>query len=256
MCVYLSDSSSDSHRALARRKRQLANRIWWVAFFDVFDVLHDFYRYQPRVSFSTSRIYHPELTFSFLPGLSSSTARMGASSKNTTSLARPSLLSHSMCPRSHCTSSAGTSSQIHAGTRMAILRLSWGGSLARSRFGLRWLLQLRRCVRVWFWFGCIFIRCVESIPSSLLTNSLQRTTIVLGQAALEAGQMGMVKGSRSKGTTTKVASSKNSSTSVAKAAGVEDLIRNRSTDVTRDPGYRNAVLRIGTWSLVLFLIVL
>ena len=47
-----------------------------------------------------------------------------------------------------------------------------------------------------------------------------------------------------KGTTTKLPS-KASSTRVDDAARVEEFIRQRPTDITRDPRYRNAILRIG-----------
>ncbi|KAF8905792.1 hypothetical protein CPB84DRAFT_1745337 [Gymnopilus junonius] len=123
---------------------------------------------------------------------------------------------------------------------------------------LRWIIGTQS-----FWVA--LAATIETICSTIIIIWMylyQRTTRVLQQAVLDAGPMGKggtkmtntlgttkvnttTKGIITKGTATKVSSSKASSTRVNDAARVDELMRKRPTDITRDPRYRNAILRIG-----------
>ena len=86
---------------------------------------------------------------------------------------------------------------------------------------------------------------------------MQRTTRALGEAVLEIGPTSkensnvdtVIASDKEKGAKkffwTKGSSAKASSTKVDDSARIEEFIRKRPTDITRDPRYRNAVLRIG-----------
>ncbi|KAF8905793.1 hypothetical protein CPB84DRAFT_1844789 [Gymnopilus junonius] len=124
---------------------------------------------------------------------------------------------------------------------------------------LRWIIGTQS-----FWIA--LAATIETVCSVIILAWMylyQRTTRALGEAVLQAGPLGRegtksitgvtaikTKGTATKAIGTKGSSPKISSTRVDDAARVEDFIRKRPTDITRDPRYRNAILRIALYPIV------